>query len=387
VISEIIFPIILILIACLVSYIEFLEENQSSDISLINLNHEFQNVYYENLANIDDGEYYLIRKIIDEEKQNEILKNFKFGSVEIFDKNITNLTSTELILGYLKIIDLNKKNGTLTNNYADYILTKFNNVEHKYEFVSFLDTKRKHSPIFYTNYLLKCIIKYSIKKVNEYNHDYNYNQLISEISVFNSPFPTSYKEKKNKKSRNGFSLVFFTSIAFALIPSNIITSILKEKENKLKHLQILSGLSLFSYWLNNYIFELLKYIIISIGSYIILVLLEFDDKYLITLYILYGLAMLSFTYCTSYFINNEGHGQTITLLINLLFGTLGSSAILILRTNEDAKNLGKVLSYFFRIVPSFCLSYGYNELISKDLLFSIDNHLEKINSNSDYIII
>ena len=386
VISEIIFPIILILIACLVSYIEFLEENQSSDISLINLNHEFQNVYYENLANINDGEYYLIRKIIDEEKQNEILKNFKFGSVEIFDKNITNLTSTELILGYLKIIDLNKKNGTLTNNYADYILTKFNNVEHKYEFVSFLDTKRKHSPIFYTNYLLKCIIKYSIKKVNEYNHDYNYNQLISEISVFNSPFPTSYEEKKNKKSRNGFSLVFFTSIAFALIPSNIITSILKEKENKLKHLQILSGLSLFSYWLNNYIFELLKYIIISIGSYIILVLLEFDDKYLITLYILYGLAMLSFTYCTSYFINNEGHGQTITLLINLLFGTLGSSAILILRTNEDAKNLGKVLSYFFRIVPSFCLSYGYNELISKDLLFSIDNHLDKINTNSNFII-
>ena len=59
---------------------------------------------------------------------------------------------------------------------------------------------------------------------------------------------------------------------------------------------------------------------------------------------------------------------------------------MILRTNEDAKNLGKILSYFFRIVPSFCLSYGYNELISKDLLFSIDNHLDKINSNSDYII-
>ena len=47
--------------------------------------------------------------------------------------------------------------------------------------------------------------------------------------------------------------------------------------------------------------------------------------------------MISFTYFMSYFINNEGHGQTISLLINLLFGTLGSSAVLILRTNEDAK--------------------------------------------------
>ena len=386
IISEIFFPIILILIACLVSYLEFLEENQFSNIKLINLNHEFQNVYYENLANIDDSEYHIIQNVIDEEKQIDILKNIKFGSVEIFDKNSTNLTKAEIILYYLKVIDINKKNGTLVNNYADYLLTNFNNKEHQYEFISFLDNKRKHSPIFYTNYLLNCIIKYVVRKENAYNYTLNYDEFVKEISIFNRPFPTSYEEKKNKKSRNGFSLVFFTSIAFALIPSNIITSILKEKENKLKHLQILSGLSLFSYWLNNYIFELLKYLIISIFSYIILILFDFEDKYLIILYFLYGPAMISFTYFLSYFIDNEGHGQTITLLINLLFGTLGSSAIMILRTNEDAKNLGKILSYFFRIVPSFCLSYGYNELISKDLLFSIDNHLDKINSNSDYII-
>ena len=41
--------------------------------------------------------------------------------------------------------------------------------------------------------------------------------------------------------------------------------------------------------------------------------------------------------------------------VNLLFGTLGSSAILILRTNEDAKNIDKILSIFFRIIPSFCM--------------------------------
>ena len=95
--------------------------------------------------------------------------------------------------------------------------------------------------------------------------------------------------------------------------------------------------------------------------------------------------MISFTYCLSYFIDNEGHGQTISLLINLLFGTLGSSAILILRTNEDAKSIGKILSYCFRIInPSFCMSYGYNELISKNSLFAIDNHIDEID-NPEYI--
>jgi ATP-binding cassette subfamily A (ABC1) protein 3 len=162
-------------------------------------------------------------------------------------------------------------------------------------------------------------------------------------------------------------------------------SIIKEKENKLKHLQILSGLSLLTYWLNNYIFELLKYAVISVFSYIILIIFNFEEKYLIVLYILYGPAMISFTYCVSYFIEKEGQGQTIALLINLLFGTLGSSAILILRTNEDAKNIGKILSIFFRIIPSFCMSYGYNELISKNSLYVIDNHIDEIN-NQDYIV-
>ena len=95
--------------------------------------------------------------------------------------------------------------------------------------------------------------------------------------------------------------------------------------------------------------------------------------------------MVSFTYCISYFIDHEGTGQTIALLINLLFGTIGSSAALILRTNEDAKTFGKILSYVFRIVPSFCMSYGFNELISKKSLFFIDGHLEELN-NPDFII-
>ena len=380
---EIFFPWILIVIACLVSYFEFLEENQSNDINLINLNDELQNIYAENLVEGEGNRSnYLIENIVKEEK--EKLKNYEFHFITHTDEDISDYTLTEKILFYMKTIDDNKKKGNFTNNYADYLFTKFNEYEHKYEFISFIDTKRKHYPIFFSNYLLNCIIKYGAKKKNEYNYDLNYDEYFSKISISNSPFPLKYEEKHNKKSRNGFSLVFYASIAFSLIPSNIITSIIKEKENKLKHLQILSGLSLLTYWLNNYIFDLLKYIIISILSYLILFAFSFDEKYLVILYILYGPAMISFTYCLSYFIDNEGYGQTISLLINLLFGTLGSSTILILRTNEDAKSIGKILSYFFRIIPSFCMSYGYNELISKNSLFAIDNHIDEID-NPEYI--
>ena len=189
-ILEIIFPVILILIACLVSYIEFLEENKSDDILLINLNDDsVQNVYYENLTNIDENDYYLIKKIINEEKEKDILNNYNFAFVNITDKNTSDLTLTEIILYYMKIIDINKKNGTLTNNNANYLLTEFNNSNHKYEFISFLDTKRKHHPIFFTNYLLNCIIKYAAKKTNEYNYGFSYERFVNELPIVNSPFP------------------------------------------------------------------------------------------------------------------------------------------------------------------------------------------------------
>ena len=107
-ISEIIFPIILILIACLVSYIEFLEENQSSNINLINLNHEFQNVYYENLANIPENEYYIIKPslVIDKQNAESMINKIASGYIILLDGKI-NLEYIDEILDEIQYRDLN----------------------------------------------------------------------------------------------------------------------------------------------------------------------------------------------------------------------------------------------------------------------------------------
>ena len=81
------------------------------------------------------------------EEEKDKLKNYDFNFIKHTEENIDDLTLTQKILFFLKIIDDNKKNGKFTNNYADYLFTKFNDFEHKYEFISFIDTKRKHYPI------------------------------------------------------------------------------------------------------------------------------------------------------------------------------------------------------------------------------------------------
>ena len=53
------------------------------------------------------------------------------------------------------------------------------------------------------------------------------------------------------------------AIGFALVPSSIVSHIVGERVNNLKHMQVLSGMSLASYWVSNMIFDILKAMIPS----------------------------------------------------------------------------------------------------------------------------
>ena len=359
-ILEILFPILLTIIACLATYSEFLEQNLSYEIKLDELDiskNKSEIIFYEPQR---FDEYYFIDRN---------LKNYHFLKLENHFHYDTNYN----IVSYLEIIHKYCKNNNIKNNYASYYV--LNDQVDNFEYVSFVSTKKRHSSIIYNNYFLKRIIA---KNVIGSEYD------INKIGIVNSPFPITYKEKENRKSRNGLTFVFYISIALSLIPSNFITIIVREKENKSKQLQLLSGLSIYTFWINNYIFELIKYYVVVGICLIILVCFSFYEKYLAVLYVFYGPALVSFTYVLSYFLDSEGSAQTSVLLINLFFGSLCGSAVLILRTNENLKNLGIALSIIFRLVPSFCICYGFNELISQKLLFAIDyynknsNDLEEI---------
>jgi len=180
------------------------------------------------------------------------------------------------------------------------------------------------------------------------------------------------KSKNQSATRNNSNLVFFISIAFALIPANFITIIIKERELNTKHLQIISGISPASYWFSNFFFELLKYYFT--GGLCILLIWSFDSyaDYLFLLYVLYGFSMVSFTYLLSFLFNLESSAQNFVILINFFFGALGGTVVMVLRFIEDTVSIGKALAFVFRLIPSFSFSYGYNQSLSIKLLYAID---------------
>jgi len=53
------------------------------------------------------------------------------------------------------------------------------------------------------------------------------------------------------------------SIALSFIPSSLITYIVKERETKVKHQHMVSGVSLLSYWASNFTVDFVKHIVPS----------------------------------------------------------------------------------------------------------------------------
>ena len=85
----------------------------------------------------------------------------------------------------------------------------------------------------------------------------------------------------------------------------MIGFILIERVENLRHMQLISGMSLPSYWLSNMIADIIKVYIPIIM--IILISVIFDSNYdgVWILFMLLPIALVPFTYCTSFLFQKE----------------------------------------------------------------------------------
>jgi hypothetical protein len=86
--------------------------------------------------------------------------------------------------------------------------------------------------------------------------------------------------------------------------------------------------------------------------------------------------MVSFTYLSSFIFRKEGTGQTMVIIINLIIGALGGTAVFIMRIYEKLVKYAKPIANVFRIIPSFCFCYGYNCLLNRYFIYATDFQIE-----------
>jgi len=346
---EIICPILLVLVGCLVVQIDIFKD---SDPLLCNENSLAafgkQVIYYGDIKN--DNSYF---------------NKYKFESTNVTTEFLETDTTPEYTsttrakdgLKYFieKLYEKENDKNSLNNFGALYTINA-DTTNKKYDVVQVVNGRARQSPMMYAYVFMHQILEEAGIEF-EYTH---------------YPLPTTHDNKSNSKALNNFCLVFFVSIAFALIPANFISSIVTERINNSKHLMRISGVSILAYWLVNFFFELVKYYFTAGICLLILWAFDFIPKYFYISYLLYGPPMIIITYLTSFFFDSEAIAQNFLILFNLVFGSLGSTVVIMLRAINDTTNVAKVVAYVIRIIPSFAFGYGYNLLLNGKLILFID---------------
>ncbi|EGZ19833.1 ABC transporter lipid export ABCA family [Phytophthora sojae] len=204
------------------------------------------------------------------------------------------------------------------------------------------------------------------------------------LVVNNHPLPLTADTKALFGSFLAFTACLFICIAFTYYPASIVVFLVKEKQasHNSKHQQLVSGVSLGAFWLSNFLWDFLLYLIPCAAAIIMIKGFGIDSMTgssacnsctsetfpaVIVLLILFGLAICPFTYCLSYLFKEHASSQTYTIMINFVLGVVLMVVAFILDVIESTKDVNAVLVFFWRFSPLFNLGYGLLNLVLNEL--------------------
>ncbi|CAH8451204.1 unnamed protein product [Heterobilharzia americana] len=225
--------------------------------------------------------------------------------------------------------------------------------------------------------------------LNERNYS---NGIIFINYPLNKPIDNNNNNNMNKNIHKeiifDITLSIITLLCLSFIPASCITFIVKENCFGLKHLQYISGLNSYIYWLCVYLWDIINYIICAILC--ILVFIGFQKTpYIhidviipfILLIILYGLAVIPLLYIISYFIQSSSTSLVFLSIFNLLIGSITLMCTIILddfaENNLIIKYINNILKIIFILFPQYCLSRGLFNLAKRYYLIEFMNELSK----------
>ncbi|ETO60198.1 hypothetical protein F444_21574 [Phytophthora nicotianae P1976] len=253
-----------------------------------------------------------------------------------------------------------------------------------------VNTTATHAPIIFKALMDQAIYRFFAANTSDSS------DADVDLTVNNHPLPLTAAAKALFGSFLAFSACVFVCISFSYFPLPVVVYLVKEKEanHNSKHQQLVSGVSLTAFWLANYLWDLMMYVVPCIAA--IILIKAFDISALtgnsectsctsdtfsavIVLFLLFGLAICPFTYCLSFLFKEHAASQTFTMKINFLLGVVLMIVSYILDVIESTESVNSVLKYLWRLSPLFDLGNGLLSLVLNELDTLQDGTTEKKN--------
>ncbi|CAG9335868.1 unnamed protein product [Blepharisma stoltei] len=201
-----------------------------------------------------------------------------------------------------------------------------------------------------------------------------------EILVQNHPLPITEKMNEFEASISSFIITIIFGLGAAFIPASIVSFIVREKENNVKFQHMISGASMWAYWISNFIWDYAKYLVIAIYVCVLIVIVDIniyvdeDDRYAAfwLIFILYGLSVIPFTYLSSFIFTNHNTAQVITISFHFLTGSFLPIVMIFMWFFDDTRNYVREWRWFFRLFPNFCFGNGILQIASQEFIAYFD---------------
>jgi hypothetical protein len=175
-----------------------------------------------------------------------------------------------------------------------------------------------------------------------------------KFDVTSVPFPLSDRQRDREEAASGIFVCFVVGIAFSLIPASIVSRIVAEKERGLYHMQIVSGVEKVAYYASFVILDLLFAYVPCVTTIYLLEWFKLYYEYTWRTFMLYPLAVIPFTYSSSFIFDKESTAQTFTIYLHFLLSGIACMIVFALRMVEATCIWGDRVMWIMRFInPTF----------------------------------
>lgn len=190
----------------------------------------------------------------------------------------------------------------------------------------------------------------------------------------NHPLPLTEEGRVLMQTFLTIFAALFVLIPFCYLPAQFCTFVVKERTIKAKHLQLVSGVHPVIYWISNFVWDMINYLIVISCCMIVFFLYEspqfsgtaaqaWGTFYLL---FLYGLAVIPMSYCYSFLFTNHSSAQVGVTVLHFVAGFILIITSFVLDADSTTSGTNAKLKPFYRMLPPFNLGEGLINLSTFD---------------------
>ncbi|XP_073677133.1 phospholipid-transporting ATPase ABCA1b isoform X1 [Garra rufa] len=200
------------------------------------------------------------------------------------------------------------------------------------------------------------------------------------ITAFNHPLNLT-KEQLSQVALMTTSVDVLVSIcvifAMSFVPASFVVFLIQERVNKAKHMQFISGVQPYLYWLANFLWDMCNYVVPA--TLVILIFVCFQQKAYVSatnlpvlalLLFLYGWSITPLMYPASFLFKIPSTAYVVLTSVNILIGINGSVSTFVMELfgNNEIGGINDILKNVLLIFPHFCLGRGLIDMVKNQAM-------------------